>query len=102
MSGVKNKEDLFFHITGLDPLTHNATNLERIHMKGQPAHIVSAIDDDTPEHFKPMEYPFDYAWKKVEQYKKSKKAHQSVSNKCKTDAVKIPGEIVVTEGKVTV
>ncbi|XP_055634727.1 serine/threonine-protein kinase RIO3 [Toxorhynchites rutilus septentrionalis] len=97
VTGVKSKEDLFFHITGLDPLTHNATILERIHMKGQPAHIVAAVDDNTPDHFKPVEYPFDYAWKKVEQYKKSKKGHQEIGNKCKTDAVKIPGGTVLPE-----
>ncbi|XP_058819869.1 serine/threonine-protein kinase RIO3 isoform X2 [Topomyia yanbarensis] len=73
ISGVQTKEELFFRITGLDPLSHNATILERIHMKGQPAHVVSAIDDDTPEHFKPIEYPFDYAWKKVEKFKSNKK-----------------------------
>ncbi|XP_053695038.1 serine/threonine-protein kinase RIO3 [Sabethes cyaneus] len=70
---VKSKEDLFFHITGLDPISHNATILERIHMKGEPAHVVSAVDDQTPEQFKPMEYPFDFAWKRVEKYKNSKK-----------------------------
>ncbi|XP_055546903.1 serine/threonine-protein kinase RIO3 [Wyeomyia smithii] len=73
VSDVKTKEDLFFHITGLDPISHNATILERIHMKGEPAHVVSAVDDNTPEQFKPMEYPFDFAWKKVEKYKNNKK-----------------------------
>lgn len=42
-------------------------------MKGEPAHVVSAVDDNTPEQFKPMDYPFDFAWKKVEKYKNSKK-----------------------------
>ncbi|XP_055597901.1 serine/threonine-protein kinase RIO3 isoform X2 [Uranotaenia lowii] len=69
VSGVKSKEDLFFDITGLDPLTYNVTSLEKIHMKGQPAHKINAIDDDTPEQFKPLEYPFDYAWKTVEEYR---------------------------------
>ncbi|XP_001660046.2 serine/threonine-protein kinase RIO3 [Aedes aegypti] len=73
VSGVKSKEELFFHITGMDPLTHNATILERIHMKGQPAHKVSGIDDDTPEHFKPVEYPFDFAWKVVNHKSSSKR-----------------------------
>ncbi|XP_053675775.1 serine/threonine-protein kinase RIO3 [Anopheles nili] len=66
VSGVKTKEDLFFDITGLDPLSHNAAVLERIHMKGEPAHVVSAIDDDTPERFKPMRYPFEFAWSVVQ------------------------------------
>ncbi|XP_058122223.1 serine/threonine-protein kinase RIO3 [Anopheles ziemanni] len=72
--GVKSKEDLFFEITGLDPLSHNATILERIHMKGEPAHIVSGIDDATPDQFKPMEYPFEYAWQKVELSKGKRKS----------------------------
>uniref|UniRef100_A0A182IVQ1 Inhibitor of growth protein n=1 Tax=Anopheles atroparvus TaxID=41427 RepID=A0A182IVQ1_ANOAO len=76
--GVKSKEDLFFDITGLDPLSHNATILERIHMKGEPAHVVSAVDDDTPEYFKPMEYPFEFAWNKVES-SKAKRRHQAGS-----------------------
>ncbi|XP_058445858.1 serine/threonine-protein kinase RIO3 [Malaya genurostris] len=77
ISGVKTKEELFFHITGLDPLTHNAAILERIHMKGQPAHVLTVVDDDTPEHFKPIEYPFDYAWKKVEKFKNNKKKYNA-------------------------
>ncbi|XP_039448511.1 serine/threonine-protein kinase RIO3 [Culex pipiens pallens] len=85
VSGVKSKEDLFFHVTGLDPLTHNATILERIHMKGQPAHVVSGIDDDTPEHFKPLEYPFDLAWQKVEKFKGSKKKHHQSGAHCKPE-----------------
>lgn len=72
VSGVKSKEELFFHITGMDPLTHNATILERIHMRGEPAHKVSGIDDDTPDHFKPVEYPFDFAWKVVNHKNSSK------------------------------
>ncbi|XP_065093374.1 serine/threonine-protein kinase RIO3 [Ochlerotatus camptorhynchus] len=71
VSGVKSKEELFFHITGMDPLTHNATILERIHMKGEPAHKVNGIDDDTPEYLKPVEYPFDFAWKVVKHKSKS-------------------------------
>lgn len=42
-------------------------------MKGQPAHKVSGIDDDTPEHFKPVEYPFDFAWKVVNHKSSSKR-----------------------------
>ncbi|KFB41008.1 hypothetical protein ZHAS_00008623 [Anopheles sinensis] len=78
--GVKSKEDLFFEITGLDPLSHNATILERIHMKGEPAHIVSGIDDATPDHFKPMEYPFEYAWQKVELSKAKRKSQPGTSS----------------------
>ncbi|XP_049301586.1 serine/threonine-protein kinase RIO3 [Anopheles funestus] len=72
VADVKSKEDLFFDITGLDPLSHNAAILERIHMKGEPAHIVSMVDDDTPEKFKPMRYPFEFAWSLAEENSKPK------------------------------
>lgn len=55
-------------------------------MKGQPAHVVSGIDDDTPEHFKPLEYPFDLAWQKVEKFKGSKKKHHQSGAHCKPEA----------------
>lgn len=107
VSGVKSKEDLFFHITGLDPLTHNATILERIHMKGQPAHVVSVIDDSTPEHFKPVEYPFDYAWKKVEKFKSNskKKHHQTATAHCQQQADTVginEFEVALKEESITV
>ncbi|CAO1365075.1 unnamed protein product [Diamesa serratosioi] len=75
---VRTKEELFFEITTLDPLTSNATMLERIHMKGQPAHIANRTlnhDENTtlPEIFKPLPFPFDYAWKKVEELKEKTK-----------------------------
>lgn len=104
VSGVKSKEDLFFYITGLDPLSHNATVLERIHMKGEPAHVVSVIDDDTPDHYKPIEYPFDFAWKKVEKYKSSKKKNQPTSH-CRSQPEPLSGnefEAGPKEEKVTV
>jgi hypothetical protein len=67
---VKTKEELFFEITKLDPLTHNATQLERIHMKGAPPHMVDRTSsDDTPEKYRSMVYPFDFAWDQVQQYK---------------------------------
>ncbi|XP_041778192.1 serine/threonine-protein kinase RIO3 [Anopheles merus] len=62
VSDVKSKEELFFDITGLDPISHNAAILERIHMKGEPAHIATTVDDDMPEQFKPLQYPFEFAW----------------------------------------
>lgn len=73
---VKTKEELFFEITKLDPLTTNTAMLEKIHMKGDAAHIVTNPQhlDDTerekvPEKYRLKEYPFDYAWKKVEELK---------------------------------
>lgn len=74
--GVPNtptKEQLFFSITGLDPLTHNTQMLERIHMKGAPAHIINAVMTETgevPEQFKPLVYPFEVAWEKVDELRK--------------------------------
>ncbi|XP_052866480.1 serine/threonine-protein kinase RIO3 [Anopheles cruzii] len=76
VSGVKCKEDLFFDITGLDALSHNAAILERIHMKGEPAHVVSAIDDDTAEQYQPKQFPFDFAWTNVESYRNKRKQKQ--------------------------
>lgn len=78
---VMTKEDLFFDITKLDPLTTNTTMLERIHMKSEPNHVVTRpqnLDDiereKIPEKFRMKEFPFDYAWQKVEELK-GKKTH---------------------------
>lgn len=73
---VKTKEELFFEITQLDPLTTNTTMLERIHMKGEADHVVTRpqnLDDEerekVPEKYRLKEFPFDYAWQKVEELK---------------------------------
>lgn len=73
---VKTKEELFFEITKLDPLTTNTAMLEKIHMKGDAVHVVTNPRnfDDTerekvPEKHRLKEFPFDYAWKKVEELK---------------------------------
>lgn len=73
---VKTKEELFFEITKLDPLTTDMNMLEKVHMKGDPAHIVTTprnLDDyereRVPEKYRLKEFPFDYAWKKVEEMK---------------------------------
>lgn len=73
---VMSKEELFFDITKLDPLTTNTTMLERIHMKGEAPHVVTRpqnLDDNerdkVPEKFRLKEFPFDYAWQKVEEMK---------------------------------
>ena len=51
--------------------------LERIHMKGDPVHVMTQPrNEDTPDHFKPLEYPFDYAWEKVEKLKGKKKTNE--------------------------
>ncbi|XP_053665359.1 serine/threonine-protein kinase RIO3 [Anopheles marshallii] len=90
VSDVKSKEDLFFDITGLDPLSHNAAILERIHMKGEPAHIASMVDDDTPEKFKPMRYPFEFAWSVAAD--KQKLSNPNTGVVCSSD-----GEVAVKE-----
>lgn len=71
---VKTKEELFFEITQLDPLTTNTAMLEKIHMKGDAVHVVTNprnFDDiereRVPEHHRLNEFPFDYAWNKVEE-----------------------------------
>lgn len=82
---VKTKEQLFFDITKLDPLTTNMTMLERIHMKGEAAHVVTRpqnLDDseleNVPERFKLKEFPFDYAWQKVEELKEKSRCEDFV------------------------
>jgi RIO kinase 3 len=79
---VKTKEELFFEITRLDPLTTNTAMLEKIHMKGDAAHVVTSprcqeSDEDAPEKYRLREFPFDYAWKKVEEFKQKEEAKSS-------------------------
>lgn len=64
---VKSKEELFSVITGLDSSMHNAAMLERIHGKG-PSILMSTSQnfDEVPDEFKPISFPFDYAWKENE------------------------------------
>lgn len=68
---VKPHEELFFEITKLDCLCTDTTMLEKIHMKGDAVHVVTKpVDEETtPEKFRLKEFPFDYAWKKVEEFK---------------------------------
>jgi len=64
------KEELFSYITGLDPITHNTAMLERMHIKGAPVQILTGPDnEEVPEEFKPLSYPFDYAWDKSQELK---------------------------------
>lgn len=68
VSGVKTKEQLFSHITGLDPSVHNAAMLERMHTKGPTETMATAQDmDEVPDQIKPISYPFDYAWNKTQE-----------------------------------
>lgn len=70
VSGVKTKEELFSHITGLDPSVHNAAMLERLHAKGPTETMATAQDmDEVPDQVKPISYPFDYAWNKTQEQK---------------------------------
>lgn len=66
---MKTKEELFSSITGLDSFAHNAAMLERIHDKGPSMVSATVSNDDTPDVFKPMSYPFDYAWDKTQEEK---------------------------------
>lgn len=61
----------------MDPSSSTTTMLERIHKKGATVNIVTLgeqekLDDDDP--LKPLDFPFDDAWSKVEQKKKSRKS----------------------------
>lgn len=72
LPNVKTKDELFSSITGLDSSAHTTAMLERIHDKGPS--MVSATtsnrdDEDTPEIFKPLAYPFDVAWQKTQEEK---------------------------------
>lgn len=68
VSGVKTKEELFSHITGLDSSVHNAAMLERIQAKGPNETMATAQDmDEVPDQVKPISYPFDYAWSKTQE-----------------------------------
>lgn len=85
---VMTTEELFFAITKLDPLTTNTTMLERIHMKGEADHIVTRpqnLDErereKVPEKFRLKEFPFDYAWQKVEELKEKSKQVETESEK---------------------
>lgn len=42
-------------------------------MKGAPQHVITALteDDEIPERFKPLVYPFELAWEKVEELKRN-------------------------------
>lgn len=89
---VKTKEELFFEITQLDPLTTNTTMLERIHMKGEANHVVNRpqnLDEvereKVPEKFRLKEFPFDYAWQKVEELKEKSKIHSEETSKIDKD-----------------
>lgn len=70
VSGVKTKEELFSHVTGLDSSAQNAAMLERLHIKGPNVTVATAQNmDELPDEFKPMTYPFDYAWNKSKEQK---------------------------------
>lgn len=70
---VKTKEEIFSSITGLDPFAHNTTMLERLHVKGpEQCFMEQCNSEDLPEKFKGLAYPFDYAWEKVKDSKKTK------------------------------
>lgn len=67
---MKTKEELFSSITGLDSFAHNAAMLERIHDKGPSMVTATApTTEDMRDIFKPMTYPFDYAWEKTQEEK---------------------------------
>lgn len=91
VSGVKTKEELFSHVTGLDPSVHTATMLERIHTKGPTETLATAQNiDEMPEQLKPLSYPFDYAWHKVKEQKLSAKTAAKTANATTNGEVSLP------------
>lgn len=77
VKNVKTKEALFTEITGLDPVVHHTTMLERLHNKGVPEHVATVNDvDELPEAFKPLPYPFDYAFEQMEEEMLKRKAEE--------------------------
>lgn len=64
---VKTKDELFTHITGLEPSV-----LERMHERGPSVSAATAYhDDEMPEEHRPLAYPFDHAWLQSQQGKAS-------------------------------
>lgn len=81
VSGVKTKEELFSHITGLDSSVHNAAMLERMHVKGPTMTLATTQNiDEMPEEHKPLSYPFDYAWSKTQEQQSVTKESTAISN----------------------
>lgn len=96
VKNVKTKEALFTEITGLDPVVHHTTMLERIHNKGVPEHVATVTDaDELPDEFKPLPYPFDYAFEKSEEMKRQA---QEAAEEDESPVVKSLQEITISEG----
>lgn len=85
---VKTKEELFTHITGLDP----SSLLERVYEKGPSVSMATAHNfDEYPEEHRPLAYPFEYAWSKAQQEKESK-ANDDNDNDDESDDENADGE----------
>lgn len=61
---VKSDKEIFSYITSFDSVVHNTAILERLHMKGTPAHKVE-MAQTAPEENKPLVFPFEYAWERA-------------------------------------
>lgn len=92
---VKNKEELFSHITGLDSSVHNAAMLERIYGKGPSMNLATARNlDEIPDEQKPLSYPFEYAWNKMQEQKSS--AIDQINGTRMENTLPIPTDIAST------
>lgn len=91
---MKTKEELFSSITGLDSFAHNAAMLERIHVKG-PSMVTATnpTTEDMPDVFKPLSYPFDYAWEKTQEEKLKSRPSSDVSSEGGAQSVVTLGAI---------
>ncbi|XP_055919000.1 serine/threonine-protein kinase RIO3 [Eupeodes corollae] len=89
LPNVYTKEKLFEHITSLDVEKHNAATLERIHTRGASIKEATAPNqDEVPDEFKPLSYPFETAWEKSQEDRRLAK-EVAVSNIELTDALKV-------------
>lgn len=90
---VKTKEELFTSITGLDPVVHHTTMLERLHNKGVPEHVATVTDvDDLPEEMQPLPYPFDYAFRQMEEELKRQEEATAAATRSDDDSSADEGE----------
>ncbi|CAD6998865.1 unnamed protein product [Ceratitis capitata] len=81
LPNIYTKEQLFEHITSLNAETHNVAMLERIHTRGASIAAATApSQEECPDELKPLTYPFDLAWEKVQSERKQQKIKELKTN----------------------
>ncbi|XP_055859021.1 serine/threonine-protein kinase RIO3 [Episyrphus balteatus] len=92
LPNVYTREKLFEYITSLDAAKHNAAMLERIHTRGASIKEATAPNqEEVPDEFKPLAYPFETAWEKSLEDKRLAKEVE-VTDALKVLSVKDGGE----------